>query len=76
MSPSPCLRSAPVRPAALPGDEQIRTVDPLLAKQVLSLLSYTPALAAKPAVPLPLLSFTGVPRKLNNGKPSAPHLRS
>ena len=32
-------------PAGLYGDEQARTVDPLLAKQVLSQLSYTPILA-------------------------------
>ena len=42
---SPFLWPDPVfLPAGLPvgGDEQIRTVDPLLAKQVLSQLSYTP----------------------------------
>ena len=31
------------RPAAPGGDERARTADPLLAKQVLSQLSYTPA---------------------------------
>ena len=42
---SPFLWPDPVvRPAGLPvgGDEQIRTVDPLLARQVLYHLSYTP----------------------------------
>ena len=42
---SPFLWPDPVLlPSGLPvgGDEQIRTVDPLLARQVLSQLSYTP----------------------------------
>ena len=34
------FRGLPTLPAG--GDEQIRTVDPLLARQVLSQLSYTP----------------------------------
>ena len=39
---SPYQLCFPVVPAGLSGDEQARTVDPLLAKQVLSQLSYTP----------------------------------
>ena len=47
---SPCYgRSVAIRPNLLlatigrrGGDEQVRTVDPLLAKQVLSQLSYAP----------------------------------
>ena len=35
----------------LGGDEQIRTVDPLLARQVLSQLSYTPRSTRSPASP-------------------------
>ena len=42
---SPYQLCFPVVPAGLSGDEQARTVDPLLAKQVLSQLSYTPILA-------------------------------
>ena len=38
------------------GDERVRTVDPLLAKQVLSQLSYTPAFEV----------HFRVPSKLNN----------
>ena len=34
------------------GDEQIRTVDPLLAKQVLSQLSYTPVSQSVPLLRL------------------------
>ena len=37
--------------SAIGGDEQIRTVDPLLARQVLSHLSYTPLRA--PVSPIP-----------------------
>ena len=44
------------------GDEQIRTVDPLLARQVLSQLSYTPISQGFPTV---FESFLG-PSKLNN----------
>ena len=36
------LTSARIASSAAGGDEQIRTVDPLLARQVLSQLSYTP----------------------------------
>ena len=42
----------------LGGDEQIRTVDPLLARQVLSQLSYTPRSTRSPAsATLPHLFF-------------------
>ena len=44
------------------GDEQIRTVDPLLARQVLSQLSYTPISQGFPTVFESLLR----PSKLNN----------
>ena len=40
------------------GDERVRTDDPLLAKQVLSQLSYTPVILG--------LRFFRVPSKLNN----------
>jgi hypothetical protein len=46
--------------AACGGDEEIRTPDPLRAKQVLSHLSYTPALRFQapraPYIPLKILS--------------------
>ena len=38
--------------SAIGGDEQIRTVDPLLARQVLSHLSYTPIPIALTSSPL------------------------
>ena len=45
------------------GDERDRTDDPLLAKQVLSQLSYTPI----PGFPvLPVCSYPTEPQKLNN----------
>ena len=44
------------------GDKRVRTADPLLAKQVLSQLSYTPVV---PPLGLPLL-FENQPQKLNN----------
>ena len=40
------LRRFPFQPQTLGGDEEDRTPDPLLAKQVLSQLSYTPTLFA------------------------------
>ena len=46
----------------LGGDEQTRTVDPLLAKQVLSQLSYTPVVIALGY----LFSCSYEPQKLNN----------
>ena len=50
--------------AALGGDKRVRTADPLLAKQVLSQLSYTPAC---------LTPSRRAPSKLNNVRvPSAP----
>ena len=48
------------------GDEQNRTVDPLLARQVLSQLSYTPVLAGLP--PPSFESPYSGPSKLNNAK--------
>ena len=51
MSPYRCSRLSP-----LGGDERDRTDDPLLAKQVLSQLSYTPI----------LLECSCEPQKLNN----------
>ena len=67
MSPFPSGRlpmASPFRPLlrffflrAAGGDEQIRTVDPLLARQVLSQLSYTPVfsgpLLLRRKIPLP-----------------------
>ncbi len=58
------------------GDERVRTDDPLLAKQVLSQLSYTPiftyeGLPSQEGLSLPSLrySFPG-PSKLNNDQTS------
>ena len=49
------------RPLSLGGDNRDRTDDPLLAKQVLSQLSYTP-------VAITLLKVRNRPQKLNNEK--------
>ena len=54
------LRLGPC-PVSLGGDNRDRTDDPLLAKQVLSQLSYTP-------VAIPLLKVRNEPQKLNNEK--------
>ena len=40
--PSRLLRSQTAKPAGQNGDDRVRTGDPLLAKQVLSQLSYAP----------------------------------
>ena len=55
---SPCLpeRSAVGLCPALGGDERVRTDDPLLAKQVLSQLSYTPIFTCG-RIPIFLLRF-------------------
>ena len=52
------------------GDERVRTDDPLLAKQVLSQLSYTPMCkSSKVFYPFySLLSFFAEPQKLNNDR--------
>ena len=73
---SPCLpeRSAVGLCPALGGDERVRTDDPLLAKQVLSQLSYTPPyfrslltlLQPKRRAMLPLFEVPPGPSKLNN----------
>ena len=46
--------------APIGGDERVRTADPLLAKQVLSQLSYTPMtfamVAFSPALSIPLVN--------------------
>ena len=65
MSPYQLMLSRSSFPAGLSGDEQARTVDPLLAKQVLSQLSYTPISPGLFRSSIPL-GFR-VPRKLNNG---------
>ena len=47
------------------GDEEDRTPDPLLAKQVLSQLSYTPArLCLEPLAPTALAAFTFQPEHI------------
>ena len=51
------------------GDEGNRTPDPLLAKQVLSQLSYTPVSGAFPLFPFP--DASSAPSKLNNAKPNS-----
>ena len=45
-------------PQGLPGDKGIRTLDPLLARQVLSHLSYTPMIWQPPALPYRLQHST------------------
>ena len=58
--PSPVTSYASC-PSAAGGDEQIRTVDPLLARQVLSQLSYTPVFpkaAGFPRLLFPTLLFS------------------
>ena len=42
------LPPAPIRSRSASGDGEIRTLDPLLARQVLSQLSYTPTDAGLP----------------------------
>ena len=42
------------------GDEQIRTVDPLLARQVLSQLSYTPILGSLSSLKKSLVGLSGL----------------
>ena len=51
------LPSAPIRSRSASGDGEIRTLDPLLARQVLSQLSYTPTDAGHPLRGFPSLSF-------------------
>ena len=54
------------------GDNQIRTDDPLLAKQVLSQLSYTPTSLPAQFTPFPLLSVNSAPirrRSFSNPNP-------
>ena len=41
------------------GDGEIRTLDPLLARQVLSQLSYTPTDAGLPFKAIPVFYFNG-----------------
>ena len=48
------------------GDERDRTDDPLLAKQVLSQLSYTPTYIAEWCLPFILFEDLFGPSKLNN----------
>ena len=60
----PLLRFFFLRAAG--GDEQIRTVDPLLARQVLSHLSYTP-------IPIALTS-SPLAKAVSQVLQSAPHL--
>ena len=60
------LRSPRRASSATGGDEQIRTVDPLLARQVLSHLSYTP-------IPIALTS-SPLAKAVSQVLQSAPHL--
>ena len=52
------LPPAPIRSRSASGDGEIRTLDPLLARQVLSQLSYTPTDAGHPLSRLPLFVFS------------------
>ena len=54
---------SPYQPFGFGGDERVRTDDPLLAKQVLSQLSYTPINGSKL---VGVLSRPTEPQKLNN----------
>ena len=54
---------SPYQPFGSGGDERVRTDDPLLAKQVLSQLSYTPINGSKLCG---VLSTPTEPQKLNN----------
>ena len=70
------LAGRPFVSLALGGDERVRTDDPLLAKQVLSQLSYTPISKGAPFL---LLRFLAIflalgPSKLNNDSNSRPVL--
>ena len=56
------------RQLAAGGDEQNRTVDPLLARQVLSQLSYAPVLGLCLGESTLLSSLFGGPSKLNSVK--------
>ena len=56
------LSYKPICGSFLPsGDEEIRTLDPLLARQVLSQLSYIPSFKV-----VRLISFSEQPKKLNS----------
>ena len=55
---------SPYEPYGFGGDERVRTDDPLLAKQVLSQLSYTPIKGFK--APWRSFSRPTEPQKLNN----------
>ena len=52
------LPPAPIWSRSASGDGEIRTLDPLLARQVLSQLSYTPTDAGHPLSRLPLFVFS------------------
>ena len=56
------LPPAPIRSRSASGDGEIRTLDPLLARQVLSQLSYAPILAAlpQPSVLPPPMGLSGL----------------
>ena len=58
------------------GDREIRTLDPLLARQVLSQLSYAPMLRQPPALPCRLqhstIGRTGLNRRVRDGNGCAP----
>ena len=62
--------TAPILPfRKVGGDERVRTDDPLLAKQVLSQLSYTPILCCRDIL------FSPEPQKLNNDAAHSLELR-
>ena len=59
-----CIVNEPFDPSLSGGDEQNRTVDPLLARQVLSQLSYTPI--SSRALLFCCMRYPFGPSKLNN----------
>ncbi len=64
---------SPYEPYGFGGDERVRTDDPLLAKQVLSQLSYTPITGI---LLRGVLSRPTEPQKLNNDSLKGPLLRT
>ena len=50
-TPVPIPNKMCIRDSSGSGDEEIRTLDPLLARQVLSQLSYIPIIWRPPALP-------------------------
>ena len=68
MSPHLSLRPASFQSIGIGGDERVRTDDPLLAKQVLSQLSYTPivrSISAAQGIRFHLMTFSSYSMSLD-----------